>query len=518
MALTLCDIIDGYHDVFASIRDYLDDHTLYLCRSVNSIWRLSIEEIDQPYDMCEWAARNDYPNLFLWAYERGYPLQHEIGSYAVMAFEREHVMRLIDNSFPIGVHTACAAAHQGDVQLLQYLIEKKSCPYTHHVAEAGALMGRIEVLEYMHTKRDAFGKQIDIAAARGNHLTVMQWLHAKDCQFSGGASHAFAIHGNMEALKWMVKNGIFMGWGTAVGAAMGGNLAVLEWVGADQIYEQVVPHVAKGAAISGHLHIIEWLTKHNFPLPMTMMEDAARAGQLHVLEWLWEVAWKDTNENPWGPLVFNAALENGHFVIVKWLLEHGGVLPQDQDTIKAAASSGSLDLLKLVYDTGQYQLDDEVIECAIQSKTLGVLKWVRQQVPFPLTARIFTIAVRTAYWPIVHWLYKIGCPFDEDTCSAATFTDSVPMLRWLRKRGCPWNEELCRWVFRRDSIFIGAYLVTHGCPCGKSADDRAHIKREQLLYLCRLRKPYQPFFSGESALEWNACAASKATRYMLKNV
>ena len=45
-----------------------------------------------------------------------------------------------------------------------------------------------------------------------------------------------------------------------------------------------------------------------------------------------------------------------------------------------------------------------------------------------------------------------GCPWNVNTCAAATESGHLEALQWLRVNGCPWNEDTCFWAATRGHL------------------------------------------------------------------
>jgi hypothetical protein len=41
---------------------------------------------------------------------------------------------------------------------------------------------------------------------------------------------------------------------------------------------------------------------------------------------------------------------------------------------------------------------------------------------------------------VLKWARENGCPWDEETCSAAAEGGHLEVLKWARENGCPWTE------------------------------------------------------------------------------
>jgi len=83
------------------------------------------------------------------------------------------------------------------------------------------------------------------------------------------------------------------------------------------------------AAMNGQLAVVEWLLDHDAKIHEKALILSAMNGQFAVVELLWD---RDAKIHVNGEIALRAAAENGHIIVVKFLLEHG----VDLDVIKGS--------------------------------------------------------------------------------------------------------------------------------------------------------------------------------------
>jgi glycerol-3-phosphate dehydrogenase len=70
---------------------------------------------------------------------------------------------------------------------------------------------------------------------------------------------------------------------------------------------------------------------------------------------------------------------------------------------------------------------------------------------------------------VVQWTRSAGCPWDEETCSAAAANGHLEVLQWARANGCPWDVRTCHAAILADRPAVTEWLRANGCPWSKWA-------------------------------------------------
>ena len=62
------------------------------------------------------------------------------------------------------------------------------------------------------------------------------------------------------------------------------------------------------------------------------------------------------------------------------------------------------------------------------------------------------------------YAHENGCPWDEDTCEAATEDGHLGCLKYAHENGCPWDESACEAAARCGHLECLKYAHENGCP------------------------------------------------------
>ncbi|MCE5317427.1 MAG: ankyrin repeat domain-containing protein [Parachlamydia sp.] len=189
-----------------------------------------------------------------------------------------------------------------------------------------------------------------------------------------------------------------------------------------------------GAAVrSGAIPFLEWAKARHVPIGEYVTNEAALAGKLDVLKWAVKNQLPINLEN-----CAYCAIQNGHLDVLQWLQKEKGYQLQEHD-MKDAVTFGQLEVLQWLVD----QLKD-------QGFSLGITH--------------FNLAVVKGFLPVMEWLHKQGCPWDEDVCRIAADNGQVEALRWLRAHGCPWNERTCLNALAPNTVPTLEWAINNGAP------------------------------------------------------
>ena len=103
-----------------------------------------------------------------------------------------------------GEGTICAAAHQGNLEMVKYCVAKK-CPINGWACAEAAGNGHLEVLKYLHEEAKAPWNLWTAAwAARSGHLHVLEYLVERKFEhFDRWAYRCAAKPGQLDCLKFL---------------------------------------------------------------------------------------------------------------------------------------------------------------------------------------------------------------------------------------------------------------------------------------------------------------------------
>jgi hypothetical protein len=66
--------------------------------------------------------------------------------------------------------------------------------------------------------------------------------------------------------------------------------------------------------------------------------------------------------------------------------------------------------------------------------------------------------------PLLQWARANGCPWDEETCSAAAEGGHLAVLQWARAEGCDWDAWTCERAARGGHLAVLQWARGMGCP------------------------------------------------------
>ncbi|KAJ1414984.1 hypothetical protein B484DRAFT_453083 [Ochromonadaceae sp. CCMP2298] len=171
-----------------------------------------------------------------------------------------------DLRMPRGAETADTAAKKaalkGHLQILQWLRENDTCPWTTGLCSSAAEGGQLEVLQWLRAQNPPcpWNEGVCSKAAQNGHLHVLQWLRAQDppCPWDELSCAFAAMGGHFEVLQWLRAQDPPCPWNEGVysKAAQNGILHVLQWLRAQDPPCHWDDYIA---AKKGHVEVLEWL-------------------------------------------------------------------------------------------------------------------------------------------------------------------------------------------------------------------------------------------------------------------
>ena len=208
---------------------------------------------------------------------------------------------------------------------------------------------------------------------------------------------------------------------------------------------------------------------------------ACKYGYIDTVIWISErvsqLKWRDFEFNVYNYQVFNRAIEGGHLLVLKWLID-SSIYKYGPHTWNTTIRFNRLEVLKWVVSQG-LQLDDRImtevgnssgnrIHFIIYLRQLGYewnasvcnaaarsaalygnlsnLRWLLKN-GCPSSNTIFCYAVEHGYKrhsdATLRLLYDFSCSWNESACTNAVAYRCLPCLQWLRQHNCPWNIQEC---------------------------------------------------------------------------
>ncbi|KXZ46034.1 hypothetical protein GPECTOR_47g309 [Gonium pectorale] len=252
----------------------------------------------------------------------------------------------------------------------------------------------------------------------------VEWLEAQCCRRSTHVAQCAArLPNDAEALArltWLQGRGYPMDGHAVQAAANSGNTAALQYLLAE--VEAVVARdtgtVVSFAAEAGQLAVLQALKVAGWPVheyASCCAHEAAMGGHLPVLAWLQE----ELQERLLDENLFKAAAKSGSVELLVWLRQHG--CPWDSKAYTAAAGSGCVAALEWLVEQG-CPMEESGGHPYIQACCNGDLAMARclqrLGVPWGPAGRVFVAAAESgsipAPLPLLRWLLEEGCPVDSD--------------------------------------------------------------------------------------------------------
>ncbi len=184
--------------------------------------------------------------------------------------------------------TCFAAAHEGDLDILQWARAVAGCSWDVHTCEIAAHKGHLDILQWAHNNGCPWDASTCSAAASGGHLEILKWARANECPWNEMTCILSARGDHLEVLRWAHENGC-------------------PWS----------EHTCTAAASEGNLEILQWAHNNGCPWDTWTCAAAAEEGHLEILKWARAAGCQ------WDKYVCDAAINGGHCQILEWALENG---------------------------------------------------------------------------------------------------------------------------------------------------------------------------------------------------
>ncbi len=199
------------------------------------------------------------------------------------------------------------------------------------------------------------------------------------------------------------------------------------------------------------------LRHHQQELLMCAAAGAAEAGSLPVMQWLRGLglklgqAGRDWDHFPacdvkaWA-VVLAAVLRGGHVAVADWLVDEAGCpLPRKATELEEvwteAAKGGSVESLRWLMARG-VRAHTAAVRAAASAGQLEALRLLREVLGVKLTEELFVAAAGSRSVPTVAWLLQAGCPMDPKAYTKAAQAGDGEMVAWLAlEAGCPWERD-----------------------------------------------------------------------------
>jgi hypothetical protein len=168
--------------------------------------------------MCGKAVEGGHLEVLQWVRERGCPWEGEelMSDIAARTGHLEILKWVCSRGYSCGKSVWCAAASNGHVNVLQYLLSLCEQPYFwfEEVCGVAAYEGHLHVIQWacrqMHEGMCPLKDEILCEhAVRGGHLVVLKWLRKNGCPWDTNSPLCgkAAMGGHLDVLQWLREQG-----------------------------------------------------------------------------------------------------------------------------------------------------------------------------------------------------------------------------------------------------------------------------------------------------------------------
>lgn len=250
---------------------------------------------------------------------------------------------LAENLFPISILTYSMLAKWGNVELLQWLLERHNS-------------GKVNYIE-----RDFYPlSMVSESASKEGHLDTLKWLEDNDFEFDEYVGHAAIINGHLEVVKWLFSKGFDLNKIDSTEAVRSGNLQLVEWlfekkcifctnsldVAAQHNYLEILKLlVSKGFILQDSVfrlttsvEILDYLVSISCP-SSNISSTYIRRGDLECVKLLWKRKLKQ-RKRFFSNASVQIAISFGNFEIAEWLTKKK--FPLRSEYVHDAIKSGSV--------------------------------------------------------------------------------------------------------------------------------------------------------------------------------
>lgn len=426
---------------------------VHVCRVFADIFRGQILARD---DVCAVAADKNQFEVLKWAFASGYNMSAQPqsaaahGNIEMLDWIRKNGVWWETN---VIFDTFKAATRAGHLDVIKWIVSEDICDVPTNIHLTAAKYGHQHIIDWCLFHGSHSTTQLFAAAAKSGNFGLLKWLRDEPDNPYGVNHHGVCPWND----------------GTFCTAAQCGNLEILEWLCANDCpyHSSVYKYAARG----GRLDVIKWLHVNGYKKDTSVWDNAAEHGHLDILKWLVDV-WPNYR---YFECVYAFAAEYGHIHVIEWLLTI--THPPDHKACMWAAFGGQLETLKWLHENGFTwnrltcieAISTGNIECLKYAHENGCM-WDGRDCVFEATFAINTYEfdedeynrIFNERLKILKYLVREGCVIDNpELCANAARFGHLPMLKWLRKHGCPWDENTCKEVKHADIV---KWIHENGCP------------------------------------------------------
>ena len=327
--------------------------------------------------------------------------------------------------------------------MLKYCLEN-DCPTSSIVCERAAEDGQLECLKYLHEvagvewEGQKKGGSLAAAAAKNGHLHILKYLVEKDYDIPRPrACDEAAENGHLECLKYL-REVAKAPWDkkTVLGAAENAHLHILKYL-VEGRYPYFQASACARTARSGHLECLKYLHEvAKLPWDHETGESAASGGHLHILKYLAER--KYSCWLSWGhDRACTLAAREGHLECLKFLREVMK-MPWGKQAGVSAVIGENHNILEYLYKSKYPHFTAEMCTQAAKQDDVPALKYLRDVCKAPWDEETGNLAACSRDWEYekkydaFNYLVQSKFPyFTAKACLTACKVDNLECLKYL---------------------------------------------------------------------------------------
>lgn len=310
---------------------------------------------------------------------------------------------LVESMFPISIITYSMLAKWGNVELLEWLLDRH---------KAG---------EVNYVERDFYLPSIVAeSASKEGHLDTLKWLEDNDFEFDEYAGHAAIINGHLEVVKWLFSKGFDLSKVDSTEAVRSGNLQLVEW-----LFEKKSIFCRNSldvAAKHNYLGILKLLVSKG----LVPTDSVFRlTSSVEVLDYLLSVS-QHSSES-----ISHAYISRGDLECVKLLWKRKRFF--STEPVQFAILFGKFEVAEWL-TTKKFQLKEEYVYDAVKSGSLETVKWMRQK-GYCYNEVCFSQAANMGNIPILEYLVEISCPYNKNLYEEELCREhyNIEILEWIKE-------------------------------------------------------------------------------------
>lgn len=299
----------------------------------------------------------------------------------------------------------------------------------------------------------------------GGDINIIKWMTQRTHDYVNynGLINRALIHGHNEIALYLADNNAFIDSTTVmyltkikdlelfktiyekrspnksdlilIEAAKNNNFEVLKWLMENTEYDDV--NMTHYLIEPSKRNILKWALENGQEYSSQMINKIVDQGDIDMLKWLIDSRRNEFIKNLDNNTLVYASSHNTpqHFMIIKWLINEGGVI--NKKCCAAAAKSGNFELLKWLKENNCSWNRDTTIE-ASEIGRFDIVKWARLRGCL-WNNRITINAVKYKDYDFLEWAINNGCGMHPEITCMLMREREFDRLKWVISRGCKWS-------------------------------------------------------------------------------